>query len=86
MENEKVEDAEIVEEPTEKQAPPKQEVPPEVLARHKAAECAGKINEILKEYSFMLSVTHEIITTKNKDGRTVLDIDHQIRFVDKPAN
>jgi len=86
MEDEKVENIEETKESAQEQPTPKQEVPPEVLARHKAAECAGKINEILKEYSFMLSVTHEIITTKGKDGKTVLDIDHQIRFVDKPAN
>ena len=76
---------ENVQEVTENDAQNEQgpeQVPPEVTARHKAAECAAKINDVLKEYSFMLSVSHEIVSTKNSEGKTMLDIDHQIRFVE----
>jgi hypothetical protein len=49
----------------------------------KAIECANKINEVLNQYGFIFTITHEISSNKNSDGRVVLDVDHQIRFVNK---
>jgi len=58
---------------------------PEVNNQQKAAECAGKINDLLNEYGFMLAVAHEVITKKLPDGKTELDIDHQIRFLNQKS-